>query len=82
MLFVALEAVAVQANDGTLYVGRQALRDALYATSEYQGLTGSLTCDRYGDCGVAKFQVVRLDDPSAGLAAMAANVVYAYPPQK
>ena len=72
----------MQDNDGTLHIGRQALRDALYATTGYQGLTGSLTCDEYGDCGVARFEVVRLDDPSAGLEGLRANVVYAYPPDQ
>jgi len=80
VLLNAIEAVAVGEEDGTLHIGRQALRDALYATSGYQGLTGSLTCDEYGDCGVARFQVMRLDDPAAGLAGLAANVVYTYPP--
>ena len=71
-----------QDEDGTLRIGRQALRDMLYATSGYQGLTGSLTCDEYGDCGVARFQVVRLDDPAAGLEGLATNVVYNYPSDK
>jgi branched-chain amino acid transport system substrate-binding protein len=82
LLFNALERVAVRDQDGTMHIGRQALRDALYTTSDYQGLTGSLTCDKYGDCGVARFQVVRLDDPAAGLAGLAANVVYTYPPDQ
>ena len=82
MLLNAIEAVAVQGADGTLHVGRKALRDALYATSGYQGLTGSLTCDAYGDCGVPRFEVVRLDDPAAGLEELAANVVYTYPPNR
>jgi branched-chain amino acid transport system substrate-binding protein len=84
MLLTAIEATAVQdANaDGTLHIGRQALRDVLYATSGYQGLTGSLTCDAYGDCGVARFKVTRLDDPAAGLEGLAANVVYTYPPDQ
>ncbi len=82
ILLNAIEAVAVQGEDGTLHIGRQALRDALYATSGHQGLTGSLTCDEYGDCGVAKFQVTRLDDPAAGLAGLTANVVYTYPPDR
>jgi branched-chain amino acid transport system substrate-binding protein len=63
-----------------LYIGRQALRDALYATSGYQGLTGSLTCNQYGDCGAIRLQVMRLDDPSAGLAGLEANVDYIYLP--
>jgi branched-chain amino acid transport system substrate-binding protein len=74
-----IEAAAVQDKDGTLHIGRQALRDALYATAAYPGLTGSLTCDQYGDCGVARFEVVRLDDPAAGLEGLATNVVYTYP---
>jgi branched-chain amino acid transport system substrate-binding protein len=82
LLFRAIESVAVQDEaDGTLHIGRQALRDALYTTSGFQGLTGTLSCDSYGDCGVARFQVIRLDDPSAGLAALAANVLYTYPPE-
>jgi branched-chain amino acid transport system substrate-binding protein len=80
LLLDAIEAVAVQNKDGTLRVGRQALRDTLYATSGYQGLTGNLSCDQYGDCAVGRFQVVRLDDPAAGLAGLDANVVYTYPP--
>jgi branched-chain amino acid transport system substrate-binding protein len=82
MLFDAIEVVVVQNADGTLQIGRHALRDALYATSGDQGLTGSLTCDEHGDCGVARFQVVRLEDPAAGLAALAVNVVYTYPPDQ
>jgi branched-chain amino acid transport system substrate-binding protein len=82
LLLDTMEAVAVQEKDGTLHIGRQALRDALYATAGYQGLTGSLTCDQYGDCGGGRFQVVRLDDPAAGLEGVAANVVYTYPPEQ
>jgi branched-chain amino acid transport system substrate-binding protein len=82
MLLNAVEAVAVQdaSADGMLHIGRQALRDALYTTAGYQGLTGSLTCDEYGDCGAVRLQVTRLDDPATGLAGLAANVVYTYPP--
>jgi branched-chain amino acid transport system substrate-binding protein len=81
LLLDAIESVAVEDRAGTLHVGRQALRDALYATAAYAGLTGNLTCDQYGDCGVARFQVLRLDDPAAGLEGLAANRVYIYPPE-
>jgi branched-chain amino acid transport system substrate-binding protein len=81
LLLTAIEGVAVQEDDGTLHIGRQVLRDALYATSGYEGLTGSLNCDQYGDCGVARFKVVRFDDPAAGFAGLEDNVVYAYPPE-
>lgn len=50
MLLAAIEKVAVKDEDGTLHIGRQAIRDALYATKDYDGITGSLTCDQYGDC--------------------------------
>ncbi len=82
LLLSTIESIAVQGEDGTLHIGRQALRDALYATSGYGGLSGNLTCDQYGDCGVARFKVLRLDDPAAGLAGLEANVVYAYPPDQ
>jgi branched-chain amino acid transport system substrate-binding protein len=53
----AVEEVAQQASDGTLLIGRQALRDALYATSGYSGITGTLTCDELGDCADARISV-------------------------
>jgi branched-chain amino acid transport system substrate-binding protein len=82
MLLNAIETAAVQDAhvEGMLHIGRQALRDALYATSGYQGLTGSLTCDAYGDCGAIRLRVTRLDDPAAGLEGLVANVIYTYPP--
>ncbi len=50
MIFSAIEKVAKKGPDGTLYIGRKALKDALYATKNLKGLTGNLTCDQYGDC--------------------------------
>jgi branched-chain amino acid transport system substrate-binding protein len=40
----AIEKVAVVDADGTIHIGRQALRDAMFATKDFQGLTGVLTC--------------------------------------
>jgi branched-chain amino acid transport system substrate-binding protein len=52
MVLDALEAegVSQQGSDGTLLIGRQALRDALYATSGLEGITGTITCNENGDC--------------------------------
>ncbi|MCY3833481.1 MAG: branched-chain amino acid ABC transporter substrate-binding protein [Chloroflexi bacterium] len=54
LLLNALEAVGVAADDGSLLFGRQAIRDAIAATEDYPGLTGSLTCREdspfAGDC--------------------------------
>ena len=54
MLLQAIESVAQQADDGTLLIGRQALRDALSATSNHSGLTGNLTCGETGDCATGE----------------------------
>jgi len=50
IIFNAIEQIAEKLEDGTLIIGRQALRDALFATSNYQGVTGILSCNAYGDC--------------------------------
>jgi branched-chain amino acid transport system substrate-binding protein len=50
MIFAAIEKVAKKAPDGSLTIGRKALRDALYATKNMKGLTGNISCDKYGDC--------------------------------
>jgi branched-chain amino acid transport system substrate-binding protein len=57
IIFAAIEKVAKKAPDGTLYIGRQALRDALYGTKGFKGLTGTLTCDAYGDCADPRIAV-------------------------
>jgi branched-chain amino acid transport system substrate-binding protein len=50
VIFAAIKKVAKTGPDGTLCIGRKALRDALYATKDFKGLTGNLTCNKYGDC--------------------------------
>jgi len=78
LLLNAIEAVAVQEEDGTLHIGRQALRDALCATTDLAGVSGMFTCDEFGDCNTASFNVMRLDDPAAGLEGLLSNVIYTY----
>ncbi len=54
ILMDAVEAVAEELDDGTVLIGRQALRDAISSVENYEGLTGSLTCQDEspyaGDC--------------------------------
>jgi branched-chain amino acid transport system substrate-binding protein len=50
IIIFAIKKVAVLEPDGTIYIPRQALRDAVAATSNFQGLTGLLTCSASGDC--------------------------------
>jgi branched-chain amino acid transport system substrate-binding protein len=56
MILKAIDKVAVK-EGGNLYIGRKALRDALYATSKMKGLTGTITCDEYGDCADPKIAI-------------------------
>lgn len=60
ILLDAIESVAVVDDDGTLHVGRQALRDAIAATTTYIGLTGRL------DCSDDDYSVFGVTNPSHG----------------
>ena len=67
LVMTAIERVAVQDEDGTLHIGRKALRDAIYATQNFPGATGNLTCSPFGDCAapvIAVYQVVSSDPAS------------------
>jgi len=54
MLMDAIEAVAVEGENGTLIIGRQALRDYLNSLEGFEGLTGVLTCGPTGDCATGE----------------------------
>ena len=46
----------------SLTVPKGALRNAIYATKDFQGLTGTLTCTPTGDCGapvIAVYQITQ-----------------------
>ena len=62
LILDCVESTATQDADGTIHVGRQAMRDCLYATSGYQGVTGTLTCDEFGDCADPKISVSQLQN--------------------
>lgn len=48
ILMMAVEKVAKRKKDGSLVIGKKALRDAVAAT-QYEGVTGKITFDQYGD---------------------------------
>ncbi len=50
LIFAAIEKVGKKDAQGNLYIGRKALRDALFSTKNFKGLTGNLTCSEFGDC--------------------------------
>jgi branched-chain amino acid transport system substrate-binding protein len=57
MIFAAIEKVGKKGSDGSLTIGRKALRDALYATKNMKGITGNVTCDQFGDCADPRIAV-------------------------
>lgn len=53
MALKAIEKVAKADKDGNLFIGKKALRDAVYAT-RFDGLSGPIGCDAYGQCASFK----------------------------
>lgn len=66
IVYDAIEKVAVKGGDGTLWIPKQALRDAIYATKDYQGITGVLSCSASGDCGAPLIAVYQITDREVG----------------
>jgi len=62
MVLAAIDKVGLDGSDGTLFIPRTALRDAFLATSGFDGITGTLTCDQYGDCADAKISVSQVQN--------------------
>jgi branched-chain amino acid transport system substrate-binding protein len=50
LAFKAIEAVAKTDAKGNTYIGRKALRDAVFAT-KFDGISGPISCDAHGECG-------------------------------
>ena len=65
MIFAAIEKVAKK-DGGNTFIGRKALRDALFATKNFKGLTGNLTCEKFGDCADPKIAVYQLESADVG----------------
>jgi branched-chain amino acid transport system substrate-binding protein len=61
MIFAAIEKIAKKGSDGTLYIGRRQLRDALYAMKDFKGLTGNLSCNEYGDCADPRIAIYKTE---------------------
>ncbi len=57
LILDAIDAVSIEGDDGTLYIPRTALRNEFFATHDYAGITGNLTCDENGDCADPKISV-------------------------
>jgi len=53
VLIAAIKSVAVKGGDGKLYIPRGALVAAVRGTKDYQGLSGTLSCDANGECNAS-----------------------------
>ena len=60
MVLDAIERIGIQDSGGTLHIPRSTLREALYATRDFEGLTGVLNCDTNGDCGVPQYGIFQI----------------------
>jgi branched-chain amino acid transport system substrate-binding protein len=78
LLFHAIEQTAILNRDGILYLGRKALRDTLYATTGFKGVSGTLNCNQFGDCTRPAFNILCLEEPSRGLEGLQSNIVFSY----
>lgn len=56
LLLSAIESVAVKIG-GKLHIDRVALREEIAATTDFQGIIGTLTCDEFGDCGTGRVNI-------------------------
>jgi len=79
LLLSAIDAVAVELDDGSLFIDRKLLREALDATSGFGGIIGTLSCDEFGDCGAQRISVVFHEDPS-DVETGKQNIVFEYSP--
>jgi branched-chain amino acid transport system substrate-binding protein len=75
MLFAAIEEVAVEADDGSLQIGRQALIDAVAATDGFAGLTGTISCDEFGDCADPKIDILQNSSDTEDITAVKENIL-------
>lgn len=76
MVFTAIENIAQMSGD-TLVIDLQALRDELHAIT-HEGLTGTLSCDDFGDCASPAIDIVQNTDETADIAAVRENVLISY----
>jgi branched-chain amino acid transport system substrate-binding protein len=61
-LTTAVKAVAVKGGDGSLYIPRGALVNAVRTLKDYKGLSGTFTCDETGECNASGPNFVVVQD--------------------
>lgn len=65
ILHMAVEKVAKTDKEGNTYIGRKALRDAMFATPKFDGVSGPIQCSPSGQCGSFKYAVYEFTSADA-----------------
>lgn len=78
VLAAAIEKVAVE-DGGNLYIGRKALRDAAFATKDFDGMSGPQNCDEHGQCGAFNFAVYQFTNGDPSTFKTGENPIKIYP---
>jgi branched-chain amino acid transport system substrate-binding protein len=81
ILLAAIEAVAFEEDDGTLRIDRQALLEEVGSTEGYEGVTGTLTCDEFGDCADPAIDVVQNTEEQVTIDEVRDNILFTYVPE-
>ena len=79
ILLMAIEKVAVTDDKGDTYIGRKALRDALFETKRFAGMGGPIECNEHGDCAGFAFAVYQITDPDPATFDKGTNPKKIYP---
>ena len=79
LLLDAIDAASYLDGD-TLMIDRQRVRDYLNNLGGYNGLTGIINCDDFGDCGANRIAVVENLGGAANVEDSMANVVFSFSP--
>ena len=76
-----LEAIKASSrlDDGTLVIDRAGVREHLNSVRDYGGIIGSISCDRFGDCGSQKVTVI-LHLDAGDIEASKDNIVFEFAP--
>jgi branched-chain amino acid transport system substrate-binding protein len=79
ILAKAIEKVAKTDDKGTTFIGKKALRDELFATKGYEGLSGPINCNPHGQCGGFTFAVYQYVDSDPATFKVGTNPIKIYP---
>jgi branched-chain amino acid transport system substrate-binding protein len=75
----AIEKVAKTDDQGTTYIGRKSLRDELFSTKGYDGLSGPINCNPHGQCGGFNFAVYQYVDSDPATFKVGGNPIKIFP---